>query len=57
MRVLGRVILSPLKGLKITGEYTYNRTTKYNKFYANKYQYVGFNFTGIMNSVETPDMH
>lgn len=52
MRVLGRVILSPLKGLKITGEYTYNRTTKYNKFYANKYQYVGFNFTGIMNSVE-----
>lgn len=52
MRVLGRVIISPLKGLKITGEYTYNRTTKYNKFYANKYQYVGFNFTGILNSVE-----
>lgn len=52
MRVLGRVILSPLKGLKITGEYTYNRTTGYNKFYANKYQYIGFNFTGILNSVE-----
>ena len=52
MRILGRVILSPIKGLKITGEYTYNRTTNYNRLYANKYQYVGFNFSGVMNNVE-----
>ena len=52
MRMLGRVILSPIKGLKITGEYTYNRTTNYNRLYTNKYQYVGFNFSGVMNNVE-----
>ena len=51
-RTLGRIILSPLKGLKITGEYTYNRTTGYEKMYRNKYQYVGMNFTGVLNSVE-----
>ncbi|WP_291594104.1 TonB-dependent receptor [Bacteroides sp.] len=52
LRTLGRIILSPLKGLKITGEYTYNRTTENNRLYANKYEYIGMNFTGIMNSVE-----
>lgn len=51
-RALGRVILSPIKGLKITGEYTYNRITNYNRMYINKYQYVGMNFTGIINNVE-----
>lgn len=51
-RALGRVILSPIKGLKITGEYTYNRVTNYNRMYINKYQYVGMNFTGIINNVE-----
>ena len=50
-RALGRVILSPIKGLKITGEYTYNRITNYNRMYINKYQYVGMNFTGIINNV------
>ena len=52
LRALGRIILSPLKGLKITGEYTYNRTTEQNKFYKNKYQYIGMNFTGVLNSTE-----
>lgn len=51
-RALGRIILSPLKGLKITGEYTYNRTSKNERLYKNKYQFVGFNFTGILNSTE-----
>lgn len=51
-RALGRVILSPIKGLKITGEYTYNRVTNYNRMYINKYQYVGMNFTSIINNVE-----
>ena len=46
LRTLGRVIISPLKGLKITGEYTYNRITEYNRMYVNKYKYIGFNFTG-----------
>lgn len=52
LRALGRIILSPWKGLKITGEYTYNRTSNYNQMYVNKYQYIGFNFTGILNNVE-----
>lgn len=52
LRALGRIILSPFKGLKITGEYTYNRITNYNRLYANKYQYVEMNFTGVSNSVE-----
>lgn len=52
LRTLGRVIISPLKGLKITGEYTYNRTTEYNRMYVNKYKYMGFNFTGVLNNVE-----
>lgn len=52
LRVLGRVILTPLKGLRITGEYTYNRTSSQNKFYKNKYQYIGLNFTGVLNSTE-----
>ena len=52
LRALGRVIIAPLKGLKITGEYTYNRTGNYNRMYVNKYQYIGFNFTGILNNVE-----
>lgn len=49
---MGRVIISPLKGLKITGEYTYNRITEYNRMYVNKYKYIGFNFTGLLNNVE-----
>lgn len=52
LRTLGRVIISPLKGLKITGEYTYNRITEYNRMYVNKYKYIGFNFTGLLNNVE-----
>ena len=52
LRALGRVVVSPLKGLTITGEYTYNRTTKHNRLYANKYQYIGLNFTGIMDGVD-----
>ena len=40
LRTLGRVIISPLKGLKITGEYTYNRITEYNRMYVNKYKYI-----------------
>lgn len=52
LRALGRVILSPFKGFKITGEYTYNRVTNYNSIYTNKYQYVEMNFTGVSNSVE-----
>ena len=52
LRTLGRVIISPLKGLKITGEYTYNRITDYNRMYVNKYKYIGFNFTGLLNNVE-----
>lgn len=52
LRVLGRIILSPFKGLKVTGEYTHNRTTNYNRMYKNKYQFIGKNFTGILNSVE-----
>ncbi len=51
-RALGRIILSPIKGLKITGEYTYNRVTDYNRMYINKYQFVGMNFTDIINNVE-----
>lgn len=51
-RSLGRIILTPLKGLKLTGEYTYNRTSKYENMYRNKYQFIGMNFTGIMNNVE-----
>lgn len=52
MRTLGRVIISPLKGLKITGEYTYNRTTEYNRMYVNQYQYVAINLAQISNNVE-----
>ena len=52
LRALGRIILSPFKGFKITGEYTYNRITDYNSIYSNKYQYVEMNFTGVSNSVE-----
>lgn len=52
LRAMGRVIVSPLKGLKITGEYTFNRTTEYNRMYVNQYKYMGFNFTGVLNSVE-----
>lgn len=52
LRVLGRAVITPLKGLRITGEYTYNRSTGKNSIYANKYKYVGLNFSGVMNSVE-----
>ena len=52
LRALGRFILSPFKGFKITGEYTYNRITSYERLYANQYQYVEMNFTGVSNSVE-----
>lgn len=52
LRALGRVIISPLKGLKITGEYTYNRTTNYNRMYVNKYKYVGINLSQVVNNVE-----
>lgn len=52
LRALGRVIISPLKGLKLTGEYTYNRTETYNRMYTNKYDFIGFNFTGILHSTE-----
>lgn len=52
LRTLGRVIISPLKGLKVTGEYTYNRTTNYNRMYVNKYQYVGINLSQVENNVE-----
>lgn len=52
LRILGRVIFTPLKGLKLTGEYTYNHTSTNNKMYKNKYPYIGMNFNGIMNSVE-----
>lgn len=51
LRVLGRIILSPARGLKITGEYTYNRTTSQNKMYQNQYKYIGLNFAGVLNSV------
>lgn len=52
LRTLGRIVVSPLKGLKITGEYTYNRTTDYNRMYVNKYQYIGTSFSGVENNVE-----
>lgn len=52
LRTLGRIVVSPLKGLKITGEYTYNRTTDYNRMYVNKYQYIGISFSGVENNVE-----
>ena len=52
LRVLGRVELTPLKGLRVTGEYTYNRSTGKNSIYANKYKYVGTNMSDILNSVE-----
>ncbi len=51
-RALGRIIISPLKNLKITGEYTYNRVTNYNRMYVNQYKYIGMNFTGILNNTE-----
>lgn len=54
-RTLGRVIISPVEGLKITGEYTYNRTNNNNSLYRNKYQYAGRNLTQIMNNVENSD--
>lgn len=53
LRILGRVVLTPLKGLRVTGEYTYDRTTSNNTIYANQYKYIGMNFNGIMNSTET----
>ena len=51
-RALGRIIISPLKNLKITGEYTYNRVTNYNRMYVKQYKYIGMNFTGILNNTE-----
>ena len=45
-------INSPLKNLKITGEYTYNRVTNYNRMYVNQYKYIGMNFTGVLNNTE-----
>ena len=51
-RALGRIIISPLKNLKITGEYTYNRVTNYNRMYVNQYKYIGMNFTGVLNNTE-----
>ena len=41
-----------VKRIEITGEYTFNRTTEYNRMYINKYRYIGFNFTGVLNNVE-----
>lgn len=52
LRALGRIIISPLKNLKITGEYTYNRVTNYNRMYVNQYKYIGMNFTGVLNNTE-----
>ncbi|MCM1484349.1 MAG: TonB-dependent receptor [Muribaculaceae bacterium] len=53
LRILGRVVITPgIKGLRLTGEYTFNRSTGNNSIYANKYQYVGMNFNGVMNSTE-----
>lgn len=52
LRALGRIIISPLKNLKITGEYTYNRVTNYNCMYVNQYKYIGMNFTGVLNNTE-----
>ena len=51
-RALGRIIISPLKNLKITGEYTYNRVTNYNRMNVNQYKYIGMNFTGVLNNTE-----
>lgn len=53
LRVLGRVVITPgIKGLRLTGEYTFNRSTGQNSIYSNKYNYIGMNFSGVMNSVE-----
>lgn len=52
LRTTGRVILTPLKRLRITGEYTYNRLNVQKKNYLNKYQYVGLNLAQIINNVE-----
>lgn len=52
MRTLGRIILKPLKDLKITGEYTFNRSSSKNSLYTNQYKYIGKNLSDIMTSVE-----
>ena len=34
------------------GKILYKRITDYNRMYVNKYKYIGFNFTGLLNNVE-----
>lgn len=53
VRALGRIIVAPIKGLKLTAEYTFDHADNYINSYVNKYQYIGKGYNNISNSTET----